>query len=114
MKTLLISGRNAAVPDALRDVITRGSTSVDEREPTDVDASVLLADVDRIVFWSSGDSAIRALATRCAGIERGDRRDAIVFITTDAAERVTGLSEAELFIWPRDEDRLMMAFMTGA
>jgi hypothetical protein len=114
MKTLLISGGKTPLPDAVRDVITRGSTSLDERKPGDVDAAASLADADRIVFWSAGDTATRALAIRCAGVERREGREAIVFITTDAGETVTGLSEFEHFIWPRDEDRLVMAFMTGA
>ena len=52
-----------------------------------------------------------------AGIAKAEKRagrEAIVFVTTDAAESVEGLSEGEHFVWPRDEDRLIMAFMTGA
>lgn len=38
-----------------------------------------------------------------------------VFVTPEAdAAPIEGLNPAELFVWPRDEDRLMMAFMTGA
>ncbi len=114
MKTLLICALRTPLPEALREIITRGSTSVDEREPTEVDASASLAEADRIVFWSSGDAVLSALAGRCAGLERPEGREAVVFITTDPAEKVTGLADAELFIWPRDEDRLVMAFMTGA
>jgi hypothetical protein len=38
-----------------------------------------------------------------------------VFVTADAgAPQVRGLSENETYVWPRDEDRLKMAFLTGA
>lgn len=114
MKTLLISGGDRPLPDALRAVIVRGSTSLDERRTPEVDAVESLARVDRIVFWSPGDGATHALATRCATAEKRDGREAIVFVTTDGNESIAGLSDSELFVWPRDEDRLVMAFMTGA
>jgi hypothetical protein len=114
MKTLLISSADTPLPPALRDVIVRGSTSVDERSARDLDLSATLAGVDRIVFWSIGDRATRTVAAECAKAEKRVGREAIVFVTTDGAERVEGLSEGELFVWPRDEDRLIMAFMTGA
>ena len=114
MKTLLISGGERPLPDALREVIVRGSTSLDERRAPDVDAAESLGDADRIVFWSPGDAATRALAARYAEAEKRSGREAIVFIATEGAQAVAGLSDAELFFWPRDEDRLMMAFMTGA
>jgi hypothetical protein len=114
MKTLLISGTDAPLPPALRDVIARGSTSVDERSARDLDLPVPLDGIDRVVFWSAGDRATRAVAAECAKAEQRVGREAIVFVTTDASERVEGLSEGELFVWPRDEDRLIMAFMTGA
>lgn len=114
MKTLLISGGDAPVPDALRAVIARGSTSVDERRAPDVDPSASLDAADRIVFWSAGDTAVRALAAQCASVERREGREALVFVTTDSGDSVAGLSDTELYVWPRDEDRLIMAFMTGA
>jgi hypothetical protein len=37
-------------------------------------------------------------------------------ITSDAplGDRVLGLSDTEVFLWPEDDDRLTMAFLTGA
>jgi hypothetical protein len=114
MKTLLIKGGDAPLPEALREVIVRGSTSIEERAPRQVNSSDSLDEADRLVFWSPGDRATRELAARCAAVERREGREAIVFVTTNEADAVPGLSQAELFVWPRDEDRLVMAFMTGA
>jgi hypothetical protein len=112
MKTLLIT--DGAVPDRLREVITRGSTSLEQRRTND-DTSGGLPDADRIVFWSTGaDAALRQLAERYARAEHAARREAIVFVTTASGESVPGLSEIECFQWPQDEDRLRMAFLTGA
>ncbi len=39
----------------------------------------------------------------------------IVLVTSEGnAAPTEGLTPAELFIWPRDQDRLTMAFATGA
>jgi hypothetical protein len=38
----------------------------------------------------------------------------IVYVTPDEGPAVAGLAASEVFVWPRDEDRLKMAFMTGA
>jgi hypothetical protein len=114
VKTLLITGGGAPLPQALRDVIARGSTEVRERAARDVDGAAAVAGVDRVVFWSAGDEATRKLAAQCALAERRDGRETIVFVTTAAGDEVAGLSPAEMFEWPGDEDRLTMAFMTGA
>lgn len=114
MKTLLISGPEATVPAALRDIIARGSTSVEERPVDDVAAADALAGVDRLVFWSTGDAVTRRLAERSAAAERRQGREVIVFVTTDETADTGGLAEGELFVWPRDQDRLVMAFLTGA
>jgi hypothetical protein len=112
MKTLLIT--DGAVPDRLREVITRGSTALEQRRTTD-DASAGLPDADRIVFWSTGaDATIRQLAARYARAEQSQRREVIVFVTTTSGEPIPGLSDTEYFQWPQDEDRLKMAFLTGA
>jgi hypothetical protein len=112
MKTLLIS--DGAVPDRLRQVITRGSTALEQRR-TNEDTSAALPDADRIVFWSTGaDAAIRQLAARYARAEQSERREVIVFVTTTGGEPIPGLSDNECFQWPQDEDRLKMAFLTGA
>lgn len=114
MKTLLISGAGPAVPDALREVIARGSTALEERSAKDVHAVGALDAVDRIVIWSPGDPQAARLAEQYAAAERKARREAVVFVTTEEGSRVPGLTETEQFCWPRDEDRLVMAFMTGA
>ena len=39
----------------------------------------------------------------------------IVFVTPDsAAATIAGLGANEMYVWPRDEDRLEVAFLTGA
>ena len=116
MNTLLIPG-NAAPPAPLRDVIARGSTALHERRIAEVSADEATLDgVDRIVFWAAGDdAAVSALALRYARLERAQRREAIVFVTPQGSTtQVPGLLPNEVFEWPRDEDRLKMAFMTGA
>ena len=116
MKTLLISG-DAPPPAPLRDVVARGSTALQERRAADVSADAATAkDVDRIVFWAgAGDTDVRALARQCVRAERAQRREAIVFVTPQGTDaQVEGLTPHELFEWPRDEDRLKMAFMTSA
>jgi hypothetical protein len=35
-------------------------------------------------------------------------------VTAAAHDPVPGLSNTEYFLWPQDEDRLRMAFLTGA
>lgn len=116
MKTLLISGVGAP-PAPLRDVIARGSTALQERRVDEISADAATRlEVDRIVFWAEpGDSAVATLARHCAKAERARRREAIVFVTSLGTEaQIEGLTPDEVFVWPRDEDRLKMAFMTGA
>ena len=116
MKTLLISG-DAPPPDPLREVVARGSTALQEQRAVEVSADAATRlDVDRIVFWAgAGDAAVRALARQCVRAERAQRREAIVFVTPQGTDaQVDGLSPHELFEWPRDEDRLKMAFLTSA
>ena len=112
MRTVIVRGR-AALPDALRDVIERGSTSVHECHvpgPTP-----LPRDVDRFVFFTAGDDADVAAAVRqAARAEKRDRVEKLVYVTTEGAAAVEGLSPTEFYVWPKDEDRLKMAFMTGA
>jgi hypothetical protein len=113
MKTLLIT--DAPVPERLREFITRGSTSFDQRHVADEASSAGMPDVDRIVFWSTGaDAGLRQLASRYAQAEKAERKEAIVFVTTTPDDPVVGLSNTECFLWPQDEDRLRMAFLTGA
>jgi len=110
---LLILGGDTPLPDPVRDIFARGSTSLEERAASDVDAYASVANADRVVFWSAGDEATRALAMRCASAAP-EGREAVVFVTPDGARHLPGLGDEQVFEWPRDEDRLVMAFMTGA
>ena len=112
MKTVIVRGR-AALPQPLREMIEHGSTSFHECHvpgPTP-----LPRDVDRIVFFAAGDDHdVAAAARQAARAERKDRAEKLVFVTTDAGAIVEGLAANEIYAWPADEDRLKMAFMTGA
>lgn len=121
MKTVLVTG-DRPVPGPLRAMIERGSTFLVEHRAADViepggTAAAVLEDVDRIVFWSAaGDAAVRRAAERFARAEARARREVLVFVTaeTDGASAPPQLAPNELYVWPRDEDRLKMAFLTGA
>jgi hypothetical protein len=112
MRTVIVRGR-AQLPEPLREMIENGSTSFQECHvpgPTP-----LPRDVDRIVFFAEGEDAdVLAAARQAARAERRDRTEKLVFVTTGAPGAVEGLTTNELYEWPRDEDRLKMAFMTGA
>ena len=113
MRTVIVRGR-AALPGPLREMIEHGSTSFQECHvpgPTP-----LPRDVDRIVFFSEGnDPDVTAAARQAARAERKDRAEKLVFVSSGtAAAKVEGLSPNEHYAWPADEDRLKMAFMTGA
>jgi hypothetical protein len=121
MKTLLIHGRSP-LPGALREVVQRGSTSVEDwpaAELDDLERGPIRLDADRIVFWAAAgddddDEKVRRLASRYARAEAAERKEKLVFVSTDPASvALPDLSPHELFVWPRDEDRLKMAFMTG-
>ena len=121
----MISG-DAPLPAALRELVERGSTVVERRQAGELAArsegerllpeEALPNEVDRVVFWAAvQDPAVTRLANACARREGSAGREAIVFVAGEpgAAEGVE-VSAAELYIWPRDEDRLTMAFLTGA
>jgi hypothetical protein len=114
MRTLLIAGADP-VPPRLRELVDRGSTSVREQRSVDPSAA-LSSDFDRVVIWASrGDTALQSLAQRYAQKEAAERREMIVFVTPDPAEVTgVGLAANEIYVWPRDEDRLEAAFLTGA
>jgi hypothetical protein len=115
MKTLIITGATP-MPAELREVVARGSTSLAEHRASEFDPGNLALDVDRIVFWTgAGDTGVRELAGRYATAESAERREVIVFVTSepDSAGPLRGLPPNEFFVWPRDEDRLKMAFLTG-
>ena len=112
MRTVIVRGR-AALPEPLREMIENGSTSFQECHvpgPTP-----LPRDVDRIVFFAAGDDPdVIAAARQAARAERKDRAEKLVFVTAGPAAPVEGLTPNEVYAWPADEDRLKMAFMTGA
>jgi hypothetical protein len=114
MRTLLIAG-TGPVPPRLREIVDRGSTSVREQRAP-VSSAGLSTDFDRVVFWaSSGDAALQELAGQYARKEAAERREMIVFVTPEsAAATVAGLGANEMYVWPRDQDRLEAAFLTGA
>ena len=117
MRTVIISG-GSAVPPKLRDLVERGSTSLVEYRAADLaDDAASRLDADRVVFWSTaGDTRVRALADRYSKKEAAERREIVVFVTPEdaAAPLSPPLPPNEAFVWPRDEDRLKMAFLTGA
>ena len=112
MRTVIVRGRTA-LPEALRDVIERGSTSVHEcRVPG---PTPLPRDVDRVVYYLAGpDPDVIASARQAVSAERNDGAEKLVYVMGEDAPAVDGLSPAECFHWPADEDRLRMAFMTTA
>jgi hypothetical protein len=115
MRTVLVVG-DGGIPAALRDLVERGSTSVTQRGAAELSSAPRL-DADRIVFWTTApDPRLVALAERYARAEAAERREMLVFVGGDpsAVPEPTALAPNEIFVWPRDEDRLKMAFLTGA
>ena len=113
MKTVIVRGRTP-LPESLRKVIEHGSTSVQEcRAPG---PTPLPRDVDRFVFFTEGDDPdVAAAARQAARAERADGAEKLVYVLAGSdGPAVEGLAPTEIYIWPRDEDRLKMAFMTGA
>jgi hypothetical protein len=112
MKVVLISG-SMPPPEGLRAMVARGSTALVERAAGDAGGGDE-SDADRVVFWAArGDEAVRDLAERY-GRATDRRADFIVFVAEAGAAAPVGLSATERFEWPADEDRLRMAFETGA
>jgi hypothetical protein len=116
MKTVLITGKDP-VPAALRALVARASTSVAQHTAADVwaaDTPDLYADGEE--FWTAGaEPHVRRLAEQYARAEAAERREILVYVRGGAAGgAVAGLSSNEQYVWPADEDRLKMAFLTGA
>lgn len=112
MRTVIVRGKSA-LPQALRDVIERGSTSVQEcRVPG---PTPLPRDVDRVVYYVAGEEPdVVASARQALNSERREGAEKLVYVTADGAPSLEGLAPAECFQWPADEDRLKMAFLTSA
>lgn len=112
VRTVIVRGA-APLPRALREVIERGSTSVQEcRVPG---PTPLPRDVDRVVYYASGpDPDVIASATQAVNAERNDGDEKLVYVMAEDAPAIEGLAPAECFRWPADEDRLRMAFLTTA
>jgi hypothetical protein len=112
MRTVIVRG-STPLPEELRDVIERGSTSVHEcRVPG---PTPLPRDVDRVVYFLSGpDADVVASARQAVSAERRDGSEKLVYVMAGDAPDVEGLMPAECFRWPADEDRLKMAFLTSA
>jgi hypothetical protein len=113
VKTLLVS--SVSVPAELRDILERGSTSLDSLHGGDATAlAIARLAPDRIVFWHvPGDDDLEKLANAIARSDPGEATTSIVFVSAGAAGTGQWLAPDQMFIWPTDEDRLRMAFMTG-
>jgi sarcosine oxidase gamma subunit len=113
MKTLLIS--EARVPDVLREIVERGSTHLDALRATETDAAAISSLApDRVVFWHvAGNETVRRLADAVAKRDPAETTSAIVFVSEGADTAAQWLAPDQVFVWPHDEDRLRMAFMTG-
>lgn len=116
MRVLLVSGRTP-VPADLRHVLERGSTSLEAIGAADLRTYVSREGlgVDRVVFWAGHDDQdIRTLAWNYATAAGAERRDTVFLVAAQPTEPVDGMTGDEVFVWPRDEDRLKLLFMTGA
>jgi hypothetical protein len=113
MKTWLIVGRTP-MPARLREVVERGSTAVVESRVDELGASEA-GDADRVVVWAAPDEAgVGALAERFGRGGPPERADRFLLVSPEAAGAAAGVPAAQAFVWPRDAERLEMAFMTGA
>jgi hypothetical protein len=115
MRTVLISGGEMPAPAPLVDLIARGSTSFAQHRAAELTGTRSLVEADRIVFWSAdGDPTLAEVAERYRRAERAERREAIVYVMAAGSAAAAGLPDTETYVWPQDQDRLMMAFLTGA
>lgn len=115
MRSLLVSGRDP-VPPALREMVIAGSTSTDEVSARDLRTFISREGfgVDRIVFWAGRtDPDVRAVALNYAAAAGVERPKTVVFVTAAAEAPLDGMTSEEVHVWPRDEEKLKMIFMTG-
>src|SRR5919107_1704135 len=83
MRTVIVRGQSP-LPDALRDVVERGSTSVQEcRVPG---PTPLPRDVDRVVYFLAGpDPDVLASARQALSSEQRDHAEKLVYVMGDGA-----------------------------
>jgi hypothetical protein len=114
MKTLLIRGDSDPPPE-VRQIVTSGSTSVDEVSTRDLSTFVSREGfgVDRVVVWAAPDDrAVRALATNYSA--EADSPGEMVYVTpADCATTPAGVQRDRCLSWPDDEDKLRLLFQTG-
>jgi hypothetical protein len=115
MRTLLITDREP-VPAKLRHILAEGSTELDEVSAHDLVTYVSQGalGVDRLVFWAGrGDLAVRTLALNYATAEDRDHQQTIFFIAAEPSAPIDGLTPDQMLVWPTDEDKLKLLFLTG-
>lgn len=116
MKTVLIRGREAP-PRELVDIVRQGSTSLDEISTRDLATFTSRESfgADRLVFWSGHEDAdVRTLALNYTAVEDDLRAQRIVFVTAQPTEApLDGMTREEVLVWPRDEEKIRMLFMTA-
>lgn len=120
MRTVLIAGGSSAPAD-LRELVEHGSTALVECRAADFsdrpEEVVSSLDADRVVLWSgSPDPELARIVEGLARTEAALRREILIYVQAEdaGAPPPRALPPHEVFAWPRDEDRLKMAFLTGA
>lgn len=116
MKTLLVAGKDP-VPAGLRDIVARGSTSLDEISAEDLRTYVARTGlgVDRLVLWAgASDPDIRTLAWNYFTTAGAEQLQRAIFVTATPGEPlIAGMTPEDVFVWPRDEDKLKLVFRTA-
>jgi hypothetical protein len=113
MRTVIVTG-DEGLPEELEEIIARGSTSTRVQAAPDVPTD-MPAGLDRIVFWERApDDAVRRVAERWCGTAHCDAKPRVSFISAGAAGAPRGIAPDDWFVWPRDKEKLMLVFMTGA
>ena len=115
MKTLLIHG-DREPPETLREIVSNGSTTVDEVSTKELSTFVSREGfgVDRVVVWAApDDQAVRALATNYATSEDEQRRGLIYVTPSDCSSPPAGVTPDRCLSWPEEEDKLRVFFMSG-
>ncbi len=117
MKTLFVRGHHPP-PAELLDIIGNGSTSLDVISAQELVTYVSREGlgVDRLVLWAAdSEPDVRSLAANYGSAAGAESRRSVFYVTVSETERPPeGLGPESVFVWPRDADKLKMAFMTGA